>query len=48
MFYNEFKADNSRFGAALTAVMKARGIRVSKLLGECKVKAQRVTDVKKG
>ncbi len=47
MFKNQFDADNSRFGAALTRVMRAHGIGVKALLGECRVQARRVVNVKK-
>ncbi len=48
MFNNRFEADNSLFGAALTEVMDAHGIKVGDLLAECKVQNQRVINIKKG
>ncbi len=48
MFKNQFKADNSRFGASLARVMGAYEIGVSEFLGECRVQNQRVINVKRG
>lgn len=47
MFNNKFEADNSLFGAALTDVLDAHGIKVGDFLGECKVQNQRVIKIKK-
>ena len=47
MFPNQFEADNSLFGAVLTDVMDAHGIKVGDFLAECKVQNQRVIKIKK-
>ena len=47
MIQNHFVADNSRFGVVLSRVLVEHGISTRRFMALCRVKTQRVCDLKK-